>query len=332
MVNRRTISGRKVTAAAFAVLLLATGCGKIAEKATEKVAEKATGCKDIDVNQSGGSATCNGTGANVDANGKAKLPDGFPKELAPPSGSKVYSALSNKDADGNATYVVTASLDGSAKDVAARLKQQLGDAGYEITDDGLSEGSEGVGGSISAHNDTYEVRASFGQNATGKDDGGVYVTLSVRELTDDEKATTTTAAADDPGSDDTTETTEGSSDQGGDSSLPSGFPSDLAPPDGSKILASTSNTSNGVKSFYVVAAVRGTVQEIVDGIKAQLTGAGFEIVNDSVNDIGGSKSGVLSATSDTYTAAIVVSDALASGGAYDIPSGSVGVTFTLSGV
>lgn len=193
---------RLVLVAAAGLVLLSSGCGKIADKvgerAGEEIAERATGCENIDVSENGASAECDGVKVDTD-------------------GSTV-----------------------------------------EVTD---SEGNVVSGG-------------------TGAE-------------------------------------------------LPDDWPAGLEPPEGTKVLVSNSGTYSGNRSWNVIAAVPGTVDQIVAGLKAQLEGAGFEVI-DSVSDAGGSKTGSVSGDSDTLTAAISVSDAFATSGAYEIPEGSVGVTFTMS--
>ena len=316
-------NGRRVAAGAFAALLMVSGCSKVAEKA----AEKATGCKNIDVNNGGGNVNCNGQNANIDVNGNAKLPSGFPAELAPPKGTKIYSAVSNKGTDGRTVFSITASVQGEPKAIAAGLVKQFKDAGYTIQSNSISSGSDGVGGNITAQGKKYGVTALFGTNTTGKDDGGTYITMNVRELSADELAHTTVPDTSGESSD-PTETTEGNSSTSG-QSLPDNFPSDLAPPDGTKILQATTGTYSGKNTWYVLAAVPGTVKDVTDGIKAQLTGAGFTIAYSGVQETSGYSTGTVSGKSDTLTAAISIVDRLASGTG-DLPSGTVGVTFTLS--
>ena len=95
---------RKVAAAAVVLVLAFTGCGK----AAEKLAEKATGCKNIDVNNKGANAECNGV--NVSTSGDGKVPDGFPKELAPPKGARIYYSLADKTSEGKPEWNVSASI------------------------------------------------------------------------------------------------------------------------------------------------------------------------------------------------------------------------------
>lgn len=193
--------GRRLVVMAFAVVLVANGCGKVAEKAGERIAEKATGCKNIDVSDKGAKASCDGNSVNVDNDGN----------------------VSTKDKDGNET--------------------------------------------------------TFGVGAE----------------------------------------------------LPADWPAELAPPDGTKILTTSTTSTNGKKSWLVVAAVPGDVESVSEGIKDQLAAAGFGAVNSSTNDTNGIKISTLNGQSDSLDVAVLIGDSLAvTAGKGEIPSGSTGVTFTLS--
>ena len=318
-------NGRKVMAGAFVALLLMSGCSKVAEKA----AEKATGCKNIDLNNgNGANAECNGQKLGIDVNGNAKLPDGFPAELAPPKGTKIYSAISDKSATGLTTFSITASLQGDPKAVANGLLRQLKDAGYTISNNSISSGTDGVGGNITAQGKKYGVVAIFGQNTTNAKDGGTFITMNVRELSPEEaNQTTVPDTTEQPG--DTTETTAGSDNSStSGQSLPANWPSELDPPAGTKILSATANNFGGKNSWYVLAAVPGSVDDIVAGLKSQLTSAGFTIAYSGTTEANGVKLGTVSGASATLTAAIGVGNSVASG--QTIPSGSTAVAFTLA--
>ena len=63
----------------------------------------------------------------------------------------------------------------------------------------VNEGSNDLGGAIDAQSSEWTVSVSFGQNTTGTNDGGTYITLDVTAITPAEASaqTTTTAAATD---------------------------------------------------------------------------------------------------------------------------------------
>jgi hypothetical protein len=147
---------RALTGVGLATLLLLTsGCGKAAEKASEKATEKAIesqggGKVDIDGDKikvddgSGGSCTytddkmdCTGKAGDTEysSGGNAKLPAGWPDELKPPKGTELVSA-GKTTAGGKQVLTANGIVDASEKDVYEALKEQLTDAGYEITGDG----------------------------------------------------------------------------------------------------------------------------------------------------------------------------------------------------
>ena len=269
-------SVRNTVLATFVTAVALSGCGKIVEKAVEK----ASGCKDININDKGGSAKCGNN--SVDVGGNSKIPEGFPSELKPPSNAKLYAAIKDTS-NGTPAFILTMVVPGDAKDVGAALKRQLTRAGYSISDDSISEGSSGVGGSLQARNAKYEAGYIFGQNPnTAEQDQGTYITLTVRELTSDEQHETTTTS-DSSGSGSPSSTRVDSN--GGDSSssgtsLPSGFPVALAPPDGSKITMATKNTSDGKTTYLVSAELNGSVDDVYKGVKSQVTSAGYTVSGD----------------------------------------------------
>ena len=115
-------------------------------------------------------------------------------------------------------------------------------------------------------------------------------------------------------------TFEGSVDGEG-ASLPDGWPSDLAPPDGVKIVTASSNAVDGKATMSVLAEAGGTVEEWATGLKSQLTDAGYTIDNDtSTSGSDGSYAG-LSASGD-YDVFASVSDGS--------DEGTVTITVTLS--
>ncbi|HEY4378181.1 MAG TPA: hypothetical protein VGM93_13530, partial [Acidimicrobiales bacterium] len=94
---------RRLAALGLCGVFTLTGCGKIAEKATEKAIEKASDCQNVHVSDKGASGECNGE--KFDANSKGGtftdkdgnttsygtsdgLPKGWPADLNPPQGTK----------------------------------------------------------------------------------------------------------------------------------------------------------------------------------------------------------------------------------------------------
>ena len=55
------------------------------------------------------------------------------------------------------------------------------------------------------------------------------------------------------------------------SELPEDWPAELDPPDGTKVLVSSTNTVNGKRSWFAVAAVPGEVADLASGLRDQLT-------------------------------------------------------------
>ena len=103
--------------------------------------------------------------------------------------------------------------------------------------------------------------------------------------------------------------------------LPEEWPSDLAPPDSVNILASNTTTTDGKQELYVTAESSDSVADLYDGLKAQLTEAGYEITSDTVSDTGdGGSYASLSAEGAEFTASV----SLASDG-----SGTTSVLFNL---
>ncbi len=295
------IKGRRIAAGCVVALLALTGCGKT----VDKLAEKATGCKNIDAQK--GKAECNGV--NVDASGNAKLPADFPKELAPPAGTKLYSAIKT-DTGGTTAWAVTGTIQGKTADVAKALESQWKKAGYKISENSIASGSDGTGGSIVAQNDTYQVRAGFGQNTVNSKDGGVYLTLTVSELSAAEKdaassssdSSSSSSASDDTGS---VSSTGGGSTAPG-ASVPDGFPSGLAPPKGAKVVSGFKTTSNGKDTYAVSYGVDRSVKDAYGDVKAQVTGAGYDVVVDQLTTSGSQSFGTLQAKKGDATVNVIV--------------------------
>ena len=67
----------------------------------------------------------------------------------------------------------------------------------------------------------------------------------------------------------------------GSAELPEGWPAELAPPDNVAITTASTNTINGQVTMSVFAEGEGSVEQFFEGIKTQLTDAGYDIVSES---------------------------------------------------
>ncbi|QXC61980.1 hypothetical protein KSP35_03935 [Aquihabitans sp. G128] len=181
------------TFGAAALLVLGSGCGKVAEKAAEKATEKAI------EDQSGGDAKVDIDGGKVkvsDGDGNTyetgddgsvkisgddgstsftsgegtELPKGWPDDLAPPKGTKIETAT---ESDGSLT--VSGSLDAPVKAVYDGIKAQLQDGGYELTGDTYTS-AEGSGyGSLTATKGQKDVSVSVTGGGSDGSDGSVVI-------------------------------------------------------------------------------------------------------------------------------------------------------------
>jgi hypothetical protein len=111
----------------------------------------------------------------------------------------------------------------------------------------------------------------------------------------------------------------------GDADLPEGWPSELAPPEGLKIVTSNA-TDTPIRSLNVIGSLDGDVATVYEGIKTQLTAAGYTIDTDSLADGPTGPAGTLAATGPEYTAAVSVSEIA------NALDGNVTVTYTLNAV
>lgn len=83
--------------------------------------------------------------------------------------------------------------------------------------------------------------------------------------------------------------------------LPEGFPDELAPPKGTKLTASSTQTSStGGKQFYVMGQLDGKVKDVYDGLKSQLTDAGYTIDTDNFLNSSTGDLGTLAASNKKY--------------------------------
>ena len=195
------ITKRAATALIAAALLAGTtACGaaadKVSEKAGEKIAEKAIedqtgGNADVDISD-GGVKVSDGEGGSyeVDADGNVsgssgdgsyemgegtKLPDGWPKDLEPPSGAKLVSAITTGD-----TMSVVANVDGPIRDVYEAVKGQLTDAGYDLSNDSYTSAGGGDFAALSGKGDDYEAVVTLTTDTSGG--SGTVVTMSLTKV------------------------------------------------------------------------------------------------------------------------------------------------------
>jgi hypothetical protein len=98
------------------------------------------------------------------------------------------------------------------------------------------------------------------------------------------------------------------SEYGSGTELPEDWPADLALPEGVTVLGSSSRTENGVETMFITAESETAIDDLFEEIKDQLTGAGYEIVNESnmSSTTGGFAS--LEAKGDAFTANVTISE------------------------
>jgi hypothetical protein len=90
--------------------------------------------------------------------------------------------------------------------------------------------------------------------------------------------------------------------------LPEGWPEELNPPDSVTIQAASTQTQDGVETLFVTGESEDSMADLYEGVKTQLTDAGYEITSDSnmTSDTGGFAS--LEASNDTYTVSVTLSE------------------------
>ena len=177
---------RRGAAAGLVGLALAVGsagCGGLADKAADKVAEKAveanTGCTDVDIDSSNGgvSANCEGEDFNVSAGGEASLPDAWPSDLAPPADLKIVAA--NTSSNPTAMTVI-GSLDGDVNSVYDAIKAQVTAAGYTIESDNVTDVGGSPTGTLVANGSEWTVAVAV-SNVANALEGDVTVTYTLTE-------------------------------------------------------------------------------------------------------------------------------------------------------
>lgn len=185
---------RTVMAGGLALALVVSGsaCGKVAEK----VAEKATGCEDIDAAGEEIGAECDGVSSKVDSDGNAsvtdedgnsfdvsadgtgELPEGWPANLAPPEGTRIISSTVSS---GNLS--LTAGIDGDVTAVYEGIKSQLEGAGYTIEADTVTSAGTGDVASVTASGPDVDASVSVSENQAQAEYGTVLVNWVLTEAT-----------------------------------------------------------------------------------------------------------------------------------------------------
>lgn len=112
----------------------------------------------------------------------------------------------------------------------------------------------------------------------------------------------------------------------GDADLPTDWPAELAPPEELQIISAT-GTDTPVRNLAVTGSLDGEVAAIYDGIKAQLTEAGYTIDADALSEGPTGPSGTLTATGPEWTASVVVTEDVSG-----VLEGNVSLTYTLTAI
>lgn len=156
-------------AAIAALVTTGTGCGKIADKAAEKVTKKGiektiehkTGGKvDIDTDGDGGFSYQTKDGSKYQAGSNATLPGDWPKLLAIPKGFKIITSTTSKD-DRDSLSVVTAHGKGDPAKLFDTYKKRVEDAGYEIANEtSMGDDESGFMKNFIAGNDQTSLHVS----------------------------------------------------------------------------------------------------------------------------------------------------------------------------
>lgn len=192
------MTGRRTTTiiAALGVtgmLLTTTGCGKVADKASEKVAEKTiesqTGgsvdldssngkmkikTKDGEYSYTDGGVTAKTKDGSATYGDNAKVPDGWPSDVEIPKGLKI-GASSTQKADGGTEYLVSGTLGkGKAKSTYSSLSSSLKSNGYTLSDPAELTAGTGFTGTVTATKGNRKVSVMV--NDTGD---GTYVMLTI---------------------------------------------------------------------------------------------------------------------------------------------------------
>ncbi len=74
---------------------------------------------------------------------------------------------------------------------------------------------------------------------------------------------------------------------GSGASLPEDWPADLAPPDSVTLISTGTTTVDGVKTMTVLGEADASVADLGEGVKTQITDAGFDITQDTTSEVTG---------------------------------------------
>jgi len=194
------MSGKRILAGAVivAAVLGTAGCGKAADKLSEKAVEKGIeaqsgGKVDIDGNKvkitgKDGEVSYEADGkGNVKITGKdgessstygdgAKLPNGWPAVVKLPADLKLTSSSTNSTSDGK-TMMVMAESSIDVKKMFEDFKSQLEKAGFDITGESMTESDGSSYGSLQADNGKLAVNVSVSGAGTGTDKNVVLVNV-----------------------------------------------------------------------------------------------------------------------------------------------------------
>jgi hypothetical protein len=88
--------------------------------------------------------------------------------------------------------------------------------------------------------------------------------------------------------------------------LPDGWPDELKPPKGVTIVYGATGTSGGKKSLTATGTAEATVKELYNGVKSQLTSAGYTLGTDSLMEAGGDELGSLVGTKGDTTVTVAI--------------------------
>lgn len=190
----RALAGIGVAAA----LALTGGCGKAAEKAAEKITERAieegAGGANVDISDGGmsfesedgsfsyqiddeGNVVMKGEDGETSytTGGAAEVPDGWPAFLNLPPDAEILASSTSTDGD-QKTATVMAEFSGDTKETYEGFKAMLEGEGFEITSDSLTTSSDGSFAVVSAESGERMVSVSVSGNADGTGSISINVT------------------------------------------------------------------------------------------------------------------------------------------------------------
>ncbi len=153
------------------------GCAKIGTKIAEKAIEKATG-ENIDLNLNENGVNVKDEEGNQTQIGEnAKLPDGWPTELAvyPDVKLSMSTKTKNGDTNKNEFSILGEITNGSIKDVYNWYKDKYS-SGWEVTTDQYTESNDGDVAYLNFKSDKYDVIVTVNNS-----DDTVAMTMTVVE-------------------------------------------------------------------------------------------------------------------------------------------------------